>query len=290
MPVRQGDLRRAAWPDAAAAVGRRRRRAGARRRVARDHGSRSDRARWRLRHAGHLPGAHRARSCNCCAPTAMAMPTAVREFLRTDRLLVRVPAYGARRASREVTARLLNRAARLHELSVAMDGQRRGRSKLPLAPLPSGEYLLEITAAGSGEVKELVALPHHGLTCVSPVCVLLVALAVAAAHAAAGFGAASRPRRRRRRADSRRTDRRRPDRRRFRGVRGRCPRHGDRRGQVRASRRDRCGGRSGAADSRRPPTSSRSGRRDGARLFAHLSSTSITSPPATGAARARDAS
>ena len=85
-------------------------------------------------------------------------PSPVREFLRTDRLLVRVPAYGAPSG---VTAKILNRAGQpISELSVAMEGSD-AVFEAPLAPLPTGEYILEISAAGT-ELKELVAFRISG--------------------------------------------------------------------------------------------------------------------------------
>lgn len=80
-------------------------------------------------------------------------PTPVREFQRTDRLLVRVPAYGA---ASGVAAKVLNRAGQpISELPVTMEGTD-AVFEAPLAALPSGEYILEISAIGT-ELKELVA-------------------------------------------------------------------------------------------------------------------------------------
>jgi len=85
-------------------------------------------------------------------------PTPVREFLRTDRLLVRVPAYGA---ASGVAAKILNRAGQpMSELPVAMDGTT-AVFEAQLAALPSGEYILEISAVGT-ELKELVAFRVSG--------------------------------------------------------------------------------------------------------------------------------
>jgi hypothetical protein len=85
-------------------------------------------------------------------------PTPVREFQRTDRLLVRVPAYGA---ASGVAAKILNRAGQpMSELPVAMDGTT-AVFEAQLAALPSGEYILEISAVGT-ELKELVAFRVSG--------------------------------------------------------------------------------------------------------------------------------
>jgi hypothetical protein len=85
-------------------------------------------------------------------------PSPVREFLRTDRLLVRVPAYGA---ASGVAAKILNRGGQpISELPVTMD-KTEAVFEAPLAPLPSGEYILEISAVGT-ELKELVAFRISG--------------------------------------------------------------------------------------------------------------------------------
>src|SRR5581483_10590423 len=86
-----------------------------------------------------------------------AIPVAIREFSRTDRLLVRVPAYGAAGAP-TLSVHILNRAGQpMTELAAtpaAVQGEQ--QVELPLAGLAPGEYVLEIKAAGEGEVKELV--------------------------------------------------------------------------------------------------------------------------------------
>jgi VWFA-related protein len=83
-----------------------------------------------------------------------AAPTTIREFQRTDRLLIRIPAYGAPAG---VTAKILNRSGEaISELPVAMEGTD-AVFEAPLASLPTGDFVLEISAAGT-EVKELVAL------------------------------------------------------------------------------------------------------------------------------------
>lgn len=79
-----------------------------------------------------------------------AVPTEVRDFVRQDRLLVRVRAYaGLARAQTEV--RLLNRRGdvllELPQLSVVDDA---AQFELPLARYPKAEYRLEIRATGAG--------------------------------------------------------------------------------------------------------------------------------------------
>jgi hypothetical protein len=91
------------------------------------------------------------------------VPTSLREFRRTDRLLIRffasVPG-GA--SSAEVTARLLNRAGqKMVDLTVTApaDASQPCQIDLPLAGFSPGEYVIEITAKGvSGESTELVAI------------------------------------------------------------------------------------------------------------------------------------
>lgn len=86
-----------------------------------------------------------------------AVPTAGRDFLRTERLLVRVAAYGPGGTAPAVTARLLNRNGdAMSPLAVSAPADGPFSMEVPLAALPVGEYLVEITAAGEGgEVKEL---------------------------------------------------------------------------------------------------------------------------------------
>jgi VWFA-related protein len=94
--------------------------------------------------------------------TAMAdpVPTAAREFRRTERLLIRFEAYGPGNSIPEVTARVLNRGGKpMADIPVQ---QPQGVAKpyqldLPLAGFASGEYLVEIKAkAAEGEVQELI--------------------------------------------------------------------------------------------------------------------------------------
>lgn len=85
-----------------------------------------------------------------------AAPIALREFSRTDRLFVRVPAYAAGGSTPKLTARVLNRAGDpISELPIAAataggDPQ----IDLALSAFPPGEYILEIKAAGDGAASE----------------------------------------------------------------------------------------------------------------------------------------
>ena len=96
---------------------------------------------------------------------ARATPVATREFSRTDRVLIRVPAYGRGSASPTVTAKLLNRAGNsIADLPVApspVAGQ--PEIDLTLASFPVGEYVVEVTATGEGgEAKELIGFRIAG--------------------------------------------------------------------------------------------------------------------------------
>ena len=89
---------------------------------------------------------------------AQAIPATLREFSRTDRVFIRIQAYGAGGPS--VSAHLLNRAGQpMSELPVTPPAAPSADSTidLPLAGVAPGEYVLEIKADGEGgEAKELV--------------------------------------------------------------------------------------------------------------------------------------
>jgi VWFA-related protein len=94
-----------------------------------------------------------------------AVPLAAREFSRTDRLFVRVPAYGPGGTTPAVSAHILNRSGQaMNELPV-VPAEKAGvqQIELPLAGLAPGEYVLEIKATGEGgEAKELVGFRVTG--------------------------------------------------------------------------------------------------------------------------------
>ncbi len=108
--------------------------------------------------------ARNARDAQQLKTDANAIPTAGREFSRTDRLLVRVAAYGPGTTPPALTARLLNRTGQpMNDLPVAAADGAAPLIELPLAGLAPGEYLLELSASGSGgEVKELVGFRVTG--------------------------------------------------------------------------------------------------------------------------------
>jgi VWFA-related protein len=83
-------------------------------------------------------------------------PVATRDFRRTDRLLIRVPAYAPSGAPAPVSAVLLNRwRQRMRDVDAlaAAPGQRGGTTQfdLPLAGLAPGEYTLRLTVGGPAD-------------------------------------------------------------------------------------------------------------------------------------------
>ena len=110
------------------------------------------------------PAVHRAanaRELQAIKKDAEAIPTAGREFRRTERLLVRFTVLGPGATTPAVSCRVLNRiGGAMSELPVppSADG-RLYEIDLPLAGLVSGEYLVEIKAKGAdGEAVELIPL------------------------------------------------------------------------------------------------------------------------------------
>jgi hypothetical protein len=96
---------------------------------------------------------------------AKAVPTAAREFTRTERLLIRVPAYGPAATTPKLTARLLNRAGQaMNDLQVtaAASSDAASEIELPLASLSAGEYLVEIKVAGESEAQEIIGFRVTG--------------------------------------------------------------------------------------------------------------------------------
>lgn len=88
-----------------------------------------------------------------------ALPTDVRDFMRQDRLLIRVRAY-ARSAAAKVSVRLLNRPGQvLLELPQLDPIDGAAQFELPFARYPRGEYRLEIRAsAGEESLAQLVTI------------------------------------------------------------------------------------------------------------------------------------
>ena len=90
---------------------------------------------------------------------ADAVPTADRDFSRTDRILVRTEAYTPGGAVPAMTARLLNRGGgKMADLPVQAGQGGVGDIELPLSSLAAGDYLIEINAkTDSGTAQELIA-------------------------------------------------------------------------------------------------------------------------------------
>jgi VWFA-related protein len=106
--------------------------------------------------------ARSAREFTTLAASPATPPTAVREFRRTDRLLIRVDAFAPGTAPATVTAALLNQqGTKMGDVAVVAPGAA-GEPytiDLSLASYAAGQYLLELTANSEGHkpVTELVA-------------------------------------------------------------------------------------------------------------------------------------
>ncbi len=88
-----------------------------------------------------------------------AIPTADREFSRTDRLLIRTEAYTPGGAAPALTARLLNRGGgKMADLTVQAGEGGIADVELPLSAFAAGDYLIELNAkTESGTAQELIA-------------------------------------------------------------------------------------------------------------------------------------
>jgi hypothetical protein len=108
------------------------------------------------------PAVHRAASARefqAIRKDPQAMPTAGREFRRTDRLLIRFMALGPGGTAPAVSCRVLNRlGGAMADVPVSPPADETlYEIDLPLAGLVSGEYLVEIKVAGAdSEAVELV--------------------------------------------------------------------------------------------------------------------------------------
>jgi VWFA-related protein len=89
-----------------------------------------------------------------------AAPTAVREFRRTERVLIRFEAYAPGTERPDIKARLLNRGGELiHPLDVQQADEGRPY-QVDLRPihLPPGDYVVELAASSpTGDVTQLIA-------------------------------------------------------------------------------------------------------------------------------------
>ena len=109
--------------------------------------------------AAALIRARTQRDLTLAAANVQAMPTASREFSRTEKLLVRFDAYAPGEVP-TTTATLLNRAGtKMSNLAIkAVNGSTSTvQAEVPLASLPAGDFLIEIKVAGAGgEAKQLL--------------------------------------------------------------------------------------------------------------------------------------
>jgi hypothetical protein len=95
------------------------------------------------------------------ADPAAAVPTAAREFSRTERLVIRFTARGPGNEQPRTGARLLNRAGQrmvdLQPQPVPNADPGRFQVDLPLAGLAAGDYIVEVSSSGtSGTAQQLV--------------------------------------------------------------------------------------------------------------------------------------
>jgi len=102
--------------------------------------------------------ARNAREFRSLDGAAEAVPVSSRQFSRTERLLIRFPAYAPDGQQVSVTARLLNRMGqpmRTLEVRPAADGEH--ELDIMLAGLATGDYQLELAAASpAGKTTELL--------------------------------------------------------------------------------------------------------------------------------------
>ena len=110
--------------------------------------------------------ARTAREMQQLKADAQPLPVIGREFSRTDRLLIRVAAYGPGTAAPKLTARLLSRSGqRMSDLPVTAPASpdKPPEIEFPLSGLAAGEYVIEIDATGDGgDAQELLAFRVTG--------------------------------------------------------------------------------------------------------------------------------
>jgi len=100
------------------------------------------------------------RDFNLLKADAAAVPVASREFSRTDRVLIRIPAYGPGGTAPTLSVHLLNRSGQPMSEIPTTPSPTNGEQQidLPLSGLAPGEYVIEIKAtADGGEAKDMVA-------------------------------------------------------------------------------------------------------------------------------------
>jgi hypothetical protein len=87
-----------------------------------------------------------------------AVPTASRDFSRTERLLIRFDTYASDNSTPAVTAKLLNRAGqRMADIPVQTTAGQPFQIDFILASLAAGEYIIEIDAKSpSGTAQQMI--------------------------------------------------------------------------------------------------------------------------------------
>jgi VWFA-related protein len=93
------------------------------------------------------------------------LPSASREFRRTERLVVKVEAYGPGDAAVGVTAKLLNKqGGKMADVPVTSAAAQSHMIDLPLSAFAPGEYLLELSGVVDGQkpIAELIAFRVEG--------------------------------------------------------------------------------------------------------------------------------
>jgi VWFA-related protein len=109
------------------------------------------------------PRVYRARTIpelRTIASDADAIPSAGRDFARTERMFIRFTVYGPGTEEPNAVAALLNRSGQKMADVPVSAAQTRGATheiNLALSSIPAGEYLIEVKASGpSGEAQQLV--------------------------------------------------------------------------------------------------------------------------------------
>ena len=104
--------------------------------------------------------ARTAREFTALTSATPPAPVVTREFRRTERLLIRLEAFGPGTVPPTVTAQLLNQqGTKMSDVTVTATAGQPLSIDLPLANLAAGQYLIELTATAEGQkpVTELVA-------------------------------------------------------------------------------------------------------------------------------------
>jgi hypothetical protein len=88
-----------------------------------------------------------------------ALPTADRQFSRTDRLYIRAPAYAPGNVVPTITAKLLNRGGEpMADVPMQSTTPGTGEIEFALSNLAPGDYILQLTAkTDTGSAQELIA-------------------------------------------------------------------------------------------------------------------------------------